>query len=114
MWDSKRDTDIKNRLLDSVGEGEDGMIWENNTEACILPHVKWMTSPSSRHETGHSKPVHWDNPEGWDGEGGGRGVHMYTRGWFMSMYDKNHNIVISLQLKLILKKFLSKQPTKES
>ena len=33
-----------------------------------------MTSPSSMHETGHSKPVHWDNPEGWDGEGGGRGV----------------------------------------
>ena len=26
------------------------------------------------HETGHSKPVHWDNPEGWDGEGGGRGI----------------------------------------
>ena len=24
------------------------------------------------HETGCSKPVHWDNPEGWDGEGGGR------------------------------------------
>ena len=33
-----------------------------------------MTSPSSMHETGHSKPVHWDDPEGWDGEGGGRGV----------------------------------------
>ena len=32
-----------------------------------------MTSPSSMHETGHSKPVHWDNPEGGDGEGGGRG-----------------------------------------
>ena len=43
-----------------------------------------MTSPSSMHETGLLKPVHWDNPEGWDGEGGGRGVqdggHMYTRG----------------------------------
>ena len=44
-----------------------------------------------------------DDPEGWDGEGG-RGVqdgeHMYTHGWFMSMYGKNHhNIVISLQLK---------------
>jgi len=26
------------------------------------------------HETGHSKPVHWDNPEGWDGKGRGRGV----------------------------------------
>ena len=29
---------------------------------------------SSMHETGHSGPVHWDDPEGWDGEGGGRGV----------------------------------------
>ena len=26
MRDSTRDTDIKNRLLDSVGEGEGGMI----------------------------------------------------------------------------------------
>ena len=38
--------------------------------------------------------VHWDNPEGWDGEGGVRGIqdggHMYTHGWFMSMYGKNH------------------------
>ena len=33
-----------------------------------------MTSLSSMHETGHSKPVHWDNPKGWDGEGGGREV----------------------------------------
>ena len=33
-----------------------------------------MTSPSSMYETGHSKPVHWDNPEGWGGEGAGRGV----------------------------------------
>ena len=48
--------------------------------------------------------MHWDDPEGWDGEGGGTGVqdgeHMYTHGQFMSMYGKNHyNIVISLQLK---------------
>ena len=37
---------------------------------------------SLMHETGHSKPVNWDDPEGWDGEGGGRGVqdgeHMNT------------------------------------
>ena len=43
-----------------------------------------MTSPSLMHETGHSKPVHWDNPEGWDGEGDERAVqdrgHMYTCG----------------------------------
>ena len=49
-------------------------------------------------ETGCSGLVHWDDPEGWDGEGGGRGVqdgeHMYIQGWFMSMYGKNHyNIV---------------------
>ena len=84
MQDSKRDTDVKNKLLDSVGEDEDGMIGENSIETCILPYVKYLTSPSSMHETGHSKLVHWDNPEGWDGEGGGKGVwdrgHMYTRG----------------------------------
>ena len=40
MQESKRDTDIKNRLLDSVGEGEGGMIWENNIETCILQYVK--------------------------------------------------------------------------
>ena len=33
-----------------------------------------MTSPGSMHETGCSGLVHWDDPEGWDGEGGGRGV----------------------------------------
>ena len=38
--DSKRDTDVKNRLLDSVGEGEGGMIWENSIETCILSYVK--------------------------------------------------------------------------
>ena len=40
MRDSKRDTDVKNRLLDTVGEGEGGMIWENSIESCILSYVK--------------------------------------------------------------------------
>ena len=40
MPDSKRDTEIKNRFLDSVGEGEGGMIWENSFEKCILAYVK--------------------------------------------------------------------------
>ena len=74
MQDSKRDTDVKNRLLDSVAEGEGGMIWQNNIETCILPYVKQITHPSLMHEIGHSKLVHWDNPERWDGEGGGRWV----------------------------------------
>ena len=49
------------------------------------------------HETGCSGLVHWDDPEGGDGEGGGRwvqdGEHMYTRGRFMSMYDKTNMIL---------------------
>ena len=40
MRDSKRDTDVKNSLLDSVGEGEGGMICENSIETCILSYVK--------------------------------------------------------------------------
>ena len=71
MPDSKIDTEIKNRLLDSVGEGDGGMVWENSTETCILPYVKQIVSPGSMHETGCSGPVHWDDPEGWVGEGGG-------------------------------------------
>ena len=38
MWDSKRDTDVYNSLLDSVGEGEGGIIWENSIETCILSY----------------------------------------------------------------------------
>ena len=98
MQDNKRDTDIKNRLSDSVGEGEGGMIWENSIESCVLSYVKQITSPGSMHKTGCSGPVHWDDPAGWDGEGGGKGVqdgeHMYTHGWFMLLYGKNqYNIV---------------------
>ena len=53
MQDSKRDTDIKNWLLGSVGEGEGWISWENSIERCMLPYVKYMTSPSLMHEMGH-------------------------------------------------------------
>ena len=72
MQDSKKDTEIKNRFLDSVGEGEGGMIWENSIETCIVSYVKQIASPGSMHEAGCSGLVHWDDPEGWDGEGGGK------------------------------------------
>ena len=48
------------------------------------------------HDTGCSGLVHWDDPEGWDGEevrGGQNGEHMYTRGGFMSMYGKTNTIL---------------------
>ena len=40
VQDSKGDGDINNSLLDSVGDGEGGMIWENSIETCILLFVK--------------------------------------------------------------------------
>ena len=39
------------RLLDSVGEGEGGMIWNKSIETCILSTVKQITSPGWMHET---------------------------------------------------------------
>ena len=75
-----------------MGEGEGGMTWENGIETCILSYVRQITSPGSMHDTGCSGLVHWDDPEGWNGEGGGRGIqdgeHVYTRGGFMSIYGK--------------------------
>ena len=98
MRDSKSDTDVKNSLLDSVGQGEGGMIWEGNVETCVLSYVKWITSPGSMYEARCSGLVHWDDSGRWDGEGGERrvldGEYMYARGWFMSIFGKNHyNIV---------------------
>ena len=49
--ETKRNTDVQNRLLDSVGEGEGGMFRENSIETCILSRVKQITSPGGMHET---------------------------------------------------------------
>ena len=99
MRDSKRDSDVKNSLLDSVGEGESGMAWENGAEICILSYVKRIACPGSMQDTGCLGLVHWDGPEGWYGEGGGSGVqdweYVYTRGRFMLMYGKTNTILQS-------------------
>ena len=51
----------------------------------------------SMQDTGCLELVHWDDPEGWSREGGGRGVqdgeHVYTRGRFMLMYGKTNTIL---------------------
>ena len=48
-------------------------------------------------DTGFLGLVHWDDPEGWYGEGGGRGVqygeHMFTHGRFMLMHGKTNTIL---------------------
>ena len=59
-----------------MGEGEDGMIWENGIEICIISYMKLVASPGSMHNTGCLGLVHWDDPEGWYGEGGGGGFRM--------------------------------------
>ena len=108
MQGNKRETDVNNRILDSVGEGEGGMISQNSTETCILPYVKQITSASLMHETGHSKPMLWENPEGWVGDGGGKGVqngetHVYLWLVHVAVCQKQSQYckVIILQLKLI-------------
>ena len=73
------------------------MIWENGIETYIISYVKRIASPGSMHDTGRLGLVHWDDPEGWYGEGGGRGVqdgdHVYTCGRFMLMYGKTITIL---------------------
>ena len=58
------------------------------------------------HEAGHSKLVHWDNPEGWDGEGGGKrvqdqGIHVHPWPIHVIVWQKTPQYckVINLQLK---------------
>ena len=50
------------------------MIWENDTETCIISYMKRIASPGSMQDTGCMGLVRWDDPEGWYREGGGRGV----------------------------------------
>ena len=73
------------------------MIWENDIETCIISYMKWIASPGSMHDNGCLGLVCWDNPEGWYGEGGGKGIqdgeHIYTRGVFMLMYGKTYTLL---------------------
>ena len=97
MQDSKKDTDVYSRLLDSEGEGEGGMIWENGIETCILSCKNQIANLCPMQDTGCLGLVHGDDPEKCYGEGGGRGVYVwerkYTRGGFMSMYGKTNTVL---------------------
>ena len=63
MQEGKKDTDMYNGLLDSEGEGEGGMIWENGIETCIISCKKQSTSLCSIQDTGCLGLVHGDDPE---------------------------------------------------
>ena len=83
--------------LHKTWEGEGGEIWENGIETCIISCMKRVASPGSMQDTGCLGLVHWDDPEGGYGEGGGRrvqdGEHRYTCGRFISIFGKTNTIL---------------------
>ena len=84
--------------MDSVGEGEGGKIWENGIETCKISCMKRGASPGSMHDTGCLGLAHWDDPEGWCGEGGGRRVqdgqtHVYLWRIHFDIWQNQYNIV---------------------
>jgi len=86
------------------------MIWENGTETCIISYMKRVTSPGSMHDTGCLGLVHWDDPEGWYGEGGGRreegsgwGTREYLWWIHVDIWQNQYNIVKSKYIYLYIK-----------
>ena len=73
------------------------MILENSIGKYILSYVKQTSSPGSMHETGCSGLVHWDDPEGWDEEGGeggsGWGTHVHPWLIHVNIWQNHFNIV---------------------
>ena len=80
------------------------MIWENGIEIRIISYMERVTSPGSMHDTRCLGLVHWDYPEGWYGEGGGRrvqdGEHVYTCGGFILMFGKNQYNTVKFKNKI--------------
>ena len=73
MYETAKETLMYRSVLWTLGEGEGegGMIWENGIETCIISYMKRVASPGSMHDTGCLGLEHWDDPEGWYGEGEG-------------------------------------------
>ena len=73
------------------------MIWENGIATCILSCKKRIASLCLMQDTGCLGLVHWDDPEGWYGEGDGRVAqyweHVYSCGEFILMYGKTNTIL---------------------
>ena len=90
--------------MDSVGEGEGGKIWENDIEICIISCMKLVASPGSMYDTGYLGLVHWDDPEGWYGEGGGfrMGTHVYLWRIHFNIWQNQYNIVKFKKKKMVL------------
>ena len=77
--------------------GRVGHDWSDLAAAAAAASLSLIASPGSMQDTGSLGLMHWDDPDGWYGEGGGRGVQdgeqVYTRGGFMLMYGKTNKIL---------------------
>ena len=73
MQNRKKDTDVQNRLLDFVGEGEGGMFRGNSIETSILSRVKQIARPGWMHETSAQGWCTGKTQRDGKGAGGGRG-----------------------------------------
>ena len=66
-------------------------------ETCIISYMKRIASPGLMQYTGYLGLVHWDDPEGWYGEGSWKGVqdgeHVYAHGGFMLMCGRTNTIL---------------------
>ena len=98
MQDSKKDTDVYNGLLDSEGEGEGGMIWENGIVTYILSCKNRITSLCPTQDTACLGLVHGDDPERCYGEGGGRGssglgTHVHLWRIHVDVWQNQYSIV---------------------
>ena len=82
----------------TLGEGEGGMIWENGIETCIISYVKEIANAGQMHDTGCLGLVHWDDPEGWCGDGGwegdsGWGTQVHSQQIHVNVWQNKYNIV---------------------
>ena len=97
MYETAKETLMCRSVLWTLWERERVERWENGIETCVISCMKRVASPGSIHDSGCLGLVHWDDPEGWYGEGGGRGIqdgeHVYTCGGFMLMYGKTNTIL---------------------
>ena len=70
MQNRDKDTDVQNRLLDSVGEGDGGMFWKNSM---YIIYSETDHQPRLDAWDKCLDLVHWEDPEEAGGEGGGKG-----------------------------------------
>ena len=97
MYETAKETPMYRSVLWTLWERERVGRFGRMALKRVLSCMKRVASPSSMHDTGCLGLVHWDDPEGGYGEGGGRrvqdGEHRYTCDRFISIFGKTNTIL---------------------